>query len=217
MSNIDPRLKNVKVEVACDVDNPLTGPHGASKVYAPQKGATAAMVRELDAGLGHFASIIKRDVGSDILKVPGAGAAGGLGGGLMAFLRGKLRPGIDIVIDSVKLAQHIKKCDLVITGEGRMDHQTAFGKTPYGVARVAKKSGLPVIAICGSLGKNPRVVHNIGIDAFFSTLEDSVKEEDLPKYAPKMLENCAEQVGRLLAINPVKTALKVRKVKTRIS
>jgi glycerate kinase len=211
MSSLDRRLKFVKVEVACDVDNPLTGPHGAAKFYAPQKGATADMVRELDAGLGHFARIVKRDVGPDIIKVPGSGAAGGLGGGLMAFFNGKLRPGIDIVIDSVKLARHIKGCDLVITGEGRMDHQTAFGKTPHGVARVAKQAGLPVIAICGSLGKDSRIVHTIGIDAFFSALEEPVEEEDLPKRGPEMLENCAEQVGRLLAINPVKKALKVRK------
>jgi len=211
MSGLDRCLKHVKVEVACDVDNPLTGPHGAAKVYAPQKGATDAMVKELDAGLRHFASIIKREVGADIQTVPGSGAAGGLGGGLMAFLNGKLRPGIDIVIDSVKLARRIKGCDLVITGEGRMDHQTAFGKTPYGVAKVAKQAGLPVIAICGSLGKDPRIVHSIGINAFFSSLENSVDEEDLPKRAPAMLENCAEQVGRLLAIKPVKKSLKVRK------
>jgi glycerate kinase len=211
ISGIDSRLKHVKVEVACDVDNPLTGPHGAAKVYAPQKGATAAMVKELDAGLKHFASIIKRDVGADIETMPGSGAAGGLGGGLMAFLNGKLRPGIDIVIDSVKLAKRIKDCDLVITGEGRLDRQTAFGKTPHGVAKVAKQAGLPVIAICGSIGEDPRIVHAIGIDAFFSALAEPVEEEDLPKRGPAMLENCAEQVGRLLAIDPVKNVLKPRK------
>lgn len=212
ISGLDQRLKHAKVEVACDVENPLTGPHGAAQVYAPQKGATAAMVKELDAGLKHLAKIIKRDVGADIETVPGSGAAGGLGGGLMAFLKGKLRPGIDIVIDSVKLAKRIKGCDLVITGEGRLDHQTAFGKTPHGVAKVAKQEGLPVIAICGSIGKDPRIVHTIGIDAYFSAFEEPIQEEDLPKRGPVMLENCAEQVGRLLAINPANKRLKVHKV-----
>ncbi len=205
MSGLDPRLKHVHVEVACDVENPLTGRHGAAQVYAPQKGATPEMVKQLDAGLSSLAGVIKRDMGIAILKAPGSGAAGGLGGGLMAFVKGQLRPGVDIVIDSVKLARSIKGCDLVITGEGRMDHQTAFGKTPAGVARVAKEQGLPVIAICGSLGKDPKVVHTIGIDAFFSAQESNVDEEDLPKAGPAMLTNCAEQIGRLLAIDLGKT------------
>jgi len=201
MTGLDPRLKHVHVEVACDVDNPLTGRHGAAQVYGPQKGATPNMVKQLDAGLKSLAGVIKRDVGISILKAPGSGAAGGLGGGLMAFVNGQLRPGVDIVIDSVKLARRIKGCDLVITGEGRMDHQTAFGKTPAGVARVAKEQGLPVVAICGCLGKDPQVVHTIGIDAFFAAQEGNVKEEDLPKVGPPELTNCAEQVGRLLAID----------------
>jgi len=200
-SGLDPRLKHVHVEVACDVDNPLSGRHGAAQVYGPQKGASPTMVKQLDAGLRSLADVIKRDVGISILNVPGSGAAGGLGGGLMAFVNGQLRPGVDIVIDSVKLARRIKGCDLVITGEGRMDHQTAFGKTPAGVARVAKEQGLPVVAICGCLGKDPQVVHTIGIDAFFAAQEGNVKEEDLPKVGPPELTNCAEQVGRLLAID----------------
>jgi len=201
ISGLDKRLKGVEIEVACDVDNPLTGRTGAAQVYGPQKGATPAMVKQLDAGLRNLAAVIKKDLGLSILKEPGSGAAGGLGGGLMAFLGGRLRPGVDIVIDSVKLAKRIKGCDLVITGEGRMDHQTAFGKTPAGVARIAKEQGLPVIAICGCLGKDPQVVHSIGIDAFFSSQEENVIEEELPKTGPVMLTNCAEQVGRLLAID----------------
>ncbi len=201
MSGLDPRLKGVDVEVACDVDNPLTGRHGAAQVYGPQKGATPDMVKNLDAGLRSLAVVVKSDIGMSILKEPGSGAAGGLGGGLMAFVKGRLRPGVDIVIDSVKLARGIKGCDLVITGEGRMDHQTAFGKTPAGVARTAKALGVPVVAICGCLGKNPEEVHTIGIDAFFSALEENVAEEDLPKRGPVMLTNCAAQVGRLLAID----------------
>jgi glycerate kinase len=200
VSKLDPRFKGVAVEVACDVDNPLTGRKGAAQVYGPQKGATPAMVKALDAGLKNLAGVIKSDLGIAILKAPGSGAAGGLGGGLMAFVNGQLRPGVDIVIDSVKLAKGIKGCDLVITGEGRMDHQTAFGKTPAGVAKTAKAQGVPVIAICGCLGKAPEVVNTIGIDAFFSALEENVDEEDLAKRGPIMLANSAEQIGRLLAI-----------------
>jgi glycerate 2-kinase len=212
MTGLDPRLKSVDVEVACDVDNPLTGRHGAAQVYGPQKGATPAMVKRLDAGLRHLAGVIKKDLGVAILRTPGSGAAGGLGGGLMAFVGGRLRPGVDIVIDSVKLARKLKGCDLVITGEGRMDHQTAFGKTPAGVAKTAKAQGLPVIAICGCLGKNPEVVHTIGIDAFFSALEEGVSEEDLPKRGPIMLTNCAEELGRLLALD-VGNQVRARKCK----
>ncbi|MCK5849880.1 MAG: glycerate kinase [Kiritimatiellae bacterium] len=200
MSGLDSRILKTKIEVACDVDNPLTGPSGAACIYGPQKGATPAMVKELDANLRKLAKIIKRDIGADILTVPGSGAAGGLGAGLMAFLGGTLRPGIDIVIDSVKLEKKLKGCDLVITGEGRMDSQTVFGKTPAGVAKVARKLGIPVIAISGSLGKGVADVHNIGIEAYFSALHESMPEEDLPKRGPGMLVDCAEQVGRLMLI-----------------
>lgn len=209
MSGLDARLRNVDVEVACDVDNPLTGRHGAAYVYAPQKGATPAMVKTLDAGLRHLADVIKRDMGIAILKTPGSGAAGGLGGGLMAFVNGELRPGVDIVIDSVKLARRIKGCDLVITGEGRMDHQTAFGKTPAGVARTAKAQGLPVVAVAGCLGKDPEAVHAIGIDAFFSSQTNNIDEEDLVKVGPGNLLHCAAQIGRLLAVN-IDQPLRVR-------
>lgn len=200
MSGRDPRLAQVRVEVACDVNNPLTGPRGAAQVYAPQKGATPEMVAQLDAGLANLAAVIKRDLGKDVLKVPGAGAAGGLGAGLMAFLDGELRPGIAIVIDSVQLAKRLKGCHLVITGEGRMDGQTAHGKTPAGVAGVAKSLGLPVIAICGCLGPGVHQVLKIGIDAYFSTLERSIDESELPAVGPTMLTNGAEQIGRILTL-----------------
>jgi glycerate kinase len=203
MVGLDPRLEDVRVEVACDVDNPLTGPRGAAQVYGPQKGATPDMVEQLDAGLEKLAAVIKRDLGKSVLKVPGSGAAGGLGAGLLAFLHGELRPGIDIVIDAVQLAKRLKGCDLVITGEGRMDGQTAFGKTPAGVAGVAKSLGLPVIALAGCLGQGVSRVHKIGIDAYFSTLERSIEEEEIPVVGPIMLTNCAEQVGRVIAMKGI--------------
>jgi glycerate kinase len=200
MRRLDRRLKGVQVEVACDVDNPLTGPHGAAQVYGPQKGATPAMVEALDAGLLRLAGIVKRDLGADILEVPGSGAAGGLGGGLMAFLGARLRPGVDIVIDAVKLRRRLRGADLVVTGEGRMDGQTAFGKTPAGVARVARELGIPVIAIAGSLGPDVHRVRAIGIEAYVSALQESMDEHLLPSRGPGMLTECAEQVARLLAL-----------------
>lgn len=198
MSGLDAAVGRSSFEVACDVDNPMTGPRGAAAVYGPQKGATPAMVRRLDKGLARLARIVRRDIGADILRVPGSGAAGGLGGGLMAFLGARLRPGVDIVIDAVRLIDRMRGCALVVTGEGRMDGQTVFGKTPAGVARAAKKLGLPVIAICGSLGEGVENVHGVGIDAYFSALEEPVREEELPRRGPAMLERCAEQVGRLI-------------------
>lgn len=201
VSRADPRLKGASIEVACDVDNPLIGRNGAAHIYGPQKGATPRMVKTLDANLKRMASVIKRDLGVDILNVPGSGAAGGLGGGLMAFTGGVLRPGVDIVIDSVGLKRRLKNCDLVVTGEGRMDGQTIFGKTPAGVARVAGELGVPVIAICGSTGANVERVHTIGIDAYFSALQESIDESELPERGPAMLVDCAAQVARLLALS----------------
>ena len=200
MSGIDPRLASLSVEVACDVDNPLTGEHGASYIYGPQKGATPDMVKQLNANLKRLADIIKRDIGVDVLTVPGSGAAGGLGGGLMAFLGGKLRSGVDIVIDIVKLKEKIKGCDLVIAGEGRMDGQTVFGKTASGVAKIAKQLDIPVISISGCTGEGIRNVHSIGVDAYFSALQECVTEEELHKQAPAMLTDCTEQIARLLSL-----------------
>lgn len=212
MSELDNRIANVSVEVACDVDNPLTGRHGAARVYAPQKGASPVMVNKLNDALRHFARIISRDVGVKILKTPGSGAAGGLGAGLMAFLNAELRPGIDIVIDSVKLKRKLKGCDLVITGEGQMDEQTVYGKTPSGVARVAGELGIPVIAICGSLGRNVHKVRSVGIHAYFSAIDSFVDEDTIAKKGPAMLIDCAEQVGRALALNFTgRTRLRFRK------
>jgi glycerate kinase len=204
LSKRHPRVAATGIEVACDVDNPLVGPRGAACVYSPQKGATPQMVRKLDDGLRHLAGIIKRDLGVSVLRIPGSGAAGGLGAGLMAFLGARLRPGVDIVIDTVGLKRQLRGCDLVITGEGRMDGQTIFGKTPAGVARAAKQLGLPVIAICGSLGKDVGKVHSVGIDAYFSALESPTDEQDLPRLGPAMLVNCAEQVARLMMLTPGK-------------
>ena len=170
ISGMDQRLKECTIEAACDVNNPLTGPKGASRIFGPQKGATAEMVAQLDANLSRYAGLINRDLSVQVDSVPGAGAAGGMGAALMAFFGAKLRPGIEIVVETVGLEAIIKDADLVITGEGRIDSQSIHGKTPIGVAAVAKRYGKPVIGIAGSLSYDVDVVHEYGIDAVFSVL-----------------------------------------------
>ena len=159
LTNFDPRLKDVVVEVACDVNNPLCGEKGASNVFGPQKGATPDMVSLLDNNLKHYANIIKEQIGMDVLEVPGAGAAGGLGAGLMAFLNGTLKKGIEIVIEYSGLEEKVKEADMVWTGEGSIDFQTQYGKTPLGVATIAKKYDKPVIAFAGRVGDKIDVLY----------------------------------------------------------
>ena len=178
ISGIDPRLKSCRIEAACDVNNPLTGPKGASAVFGPQKGATPEMVAGLDTNLIRYASIINRDLGVLVESVPGAGAAGGMGAALLAFLGARLRPGIEIVMEAVGLEAAVKDADLVITGEGCIDSQTINGKTPIGVARMAKRYGKPVIGIAGCLASDASVVHGHGIDAVFSVLRQAGTVEE---------------------------------------
>ena len=165
LSNLDNRTQESQFLVACDVNNPLTGPEGASAIYGPQKGSTPDMVAQLDGALRRFAEIVKRDIGVEINDVHGAGAAGGLGGGLVAFLDGQLRAGADIVLDTVGLTEQLEGADLVITGEGCLDHQTLYNKAPIGVADRARERGIPVVAISGSLGERYSEVHHHGIEA----------------------------------------------------
>jgi len=200
VSGLDGRLRKVAVSVACDVDNPLCGPRGAAAVYGPQKGATPAMVKRLDAGLKRLADVIKKDLGIDVARLPGGGAAGGLGAGLVAFLGARMRPGVEVVNETIGIEGRIAGCNLVVTGEGRMDGQTANGKAPAGVAKLSTRLRIPVIAICGSLAPSATKVRSLGIEAFFSALEEPVAEVDLPARAPGMLERCAEQVGHLIAL-----------------
>jgi glycerate kinase len=152
VSRLDRRLAGCSVIGAIDVRNPLCGPEGASLVYGPQKGATPQIAAELDEALRHYADVIERDLGVSVAAVPGAGAAGGLGAGLIAFQRAEIRPGIEIVAEVVRLRERIHGADLVLTGEGRLDGQTQYGKTVAGVARIAKEEGVPVIAVPGTLG-----------------------------------------------------------------
>ncbi|WP_299575750.1 glycerate kinase [uncultured Leptotrichia sp.] len=168
-SNLDERLRKVEILVACDVSNPLTGKNGSAYVFGPQKGATPQMVEVLDNNLLHYSKIVKRDLNMEINNVPGAGAAGGLGAGLLT-LGGILKKGVEIVIDTVDLEEKLKDADLVITGEGGMDKQTIYGKTPFGVAELAKKYNIPVIGIAGNLGNGYEILYDNGFDAIFSIM-----------------------------------------------
>ncbi len=201
MSGLDPRVKKVDIRVACDVTNPLYGTDGAAYVYAPQKGATMEMVKQLDNNLRHLSDIVKKELGKDIQSISGGGAAGGLGAGLVAFLDAKLQSGVDIIIEVNKLEREIKNVDLVITGEGKIDSQTVKGKTPIGVAKVAKKYNKPVIAICGSIGDNFELVLEKGIDAVFSIMKEPSTLEKTIKRTPSLLEMTGEHVIRVLLLN----------------
>ena len=199
-SGLDPRVAESHFDVACDVNNPLTGPEGASAVYGPQKGATPEMVEELDAALLHFAHVAGRDLGADVNDVPGSGAAGGLGGGIMAFLGGSLRPGVDIVLDTVGLDSHLDGADLVITGEGCMDFQTVYNKTPIGVARLARRRGIPVIGVSGSLGERFTDVHEEGIAAAVAITRAPMTLAEASEQAAELISAATEQAMRLIRI-----------------
>ncbi|EQA7377516.1 TPA: glycerate kinase [Klebsiella aerogenes] len=198
LSELDPRLADCRIDVACDVTNPLTGPQGASAVFGPQKGATAAMIERLDRGLQHFAQIIDRDLDIDVLSLEGGGAAGGMGAALYAFCGANLRPGIEIVTDALGLADLVADADLVITGEGRIDSQTIHGKVPVGVAKVAKRFNVPVIGIAGSLTADVGVVHQHGLDAVFSVLYSVCTLEEALANAAANVRMTARNVAAVL-------------------
>ncbi len=184
---LDSRLADCHIEVACDVSNTLIGEKGASAVFGPQKGATKEMIARLDSGLEHYAQLIARDLDIQVLELAGGGAAGGMGAGLYAFCGAQLRQGIEIVTDALKLDEQIADADLVITGEGRIDSQTIHGKVPVGVARIAKRYNKPVIGIAGSLTADVGVVHEHGLDAVFSVIYTICTLEEA-------LDNAAENV-----------------------
>ena len=200
MADLDPRLQHVQIEVACDVNNPLCGERGASAIFGPQKGATPEMVKELDAALAQFAEIAERDCGKQIKEQPGAGAAGGMGGGLLLLPNVQLKAGEQIVLDNLKLAEQVKEADLVITGEGRMDAQSILGKTPIGVARAAKQFNKPVIAIVGCLREDYDVVYEHGIDAVFPIIRSLSDLPTILKQGEQNLISTAQNVARLLLL-----------------
>lgn len=200
LSGFDPRVAEAEIRVACDVDNPLYGPRGAAHVYGPQKGATPEIVEQLDLGLQRFATVAERDLGLAVADMPGAGAAGGLGAGLVAFCGATLEPGVQIVIDTVGLREKMAGCDLCLTGEGRIDFQTAFGKTPKGVADVAAELGVPVVAFGGSVALDAANLDDI-FAAVFSICNQplSLEEAMQPETASNLIAFTAQQIVRLFS------------------
>jgi glycerate 2-kinase len=201
LARIDPsqrrcELDGVEIAVACDVSNTLCGPEGASAVYGPQKGATPEMIEALDRNLAHFAAIVERDLGVAIKNQPGSGAAGGLGGGLVAFASGKLEPGIKLIINAVKLAVRLENADLCLTGEGAIDAQSAFGKTAVGVAQLARSLQCPTLALAGSIGPGAEAVLEHGINAYFSICPGPISLDQAIDHAGLLLERATEQVVR---------------------
>lgn len=199
-SSMDARLQTCTVEVACDVNNPLCGPMGASAVYGPQKGATHEIVEELDKALAVYAQVIEQDLGMSVRDIPGAGAAGGLGAGLMAFLHAKLRPGAQIVFEAVSLEERIRNADLVITAEGQIDAQTAYGKSVGAVTEIAKRYGLPVLAFAGSLGENYQVVYDLGVDAVSALPASPITLAYAMENASRLLRDATERACRFMQV-----------------
>ena len=193
-------LRDVELLVACDVRNPLCGPRGASVVFGPQKGASPAQVRLLDEHLRHFGALLEQATGRRVVKRPGAGAAGGLGAALMGFCGGKLVPGATLVTGLVGLSEHLKGADLVITGEGRIDFQTAFGKAPAGVARLAASLGVPVIGIGGGLADDARQTFRHGFDALEAAVARPMTLSEAMLDARVNLERAGERIGRWLRL-----------------
>ena len=193
--DINPKIKKTKFLLASDVTNPLTGTNGASYVFGPQKGADQATAKELDENLSHYAKII----GQNIAQTPGSGAAGGLGAGLLAFTHAKIYPGVKLVANEVHLAEKIKEADYVFTGEGGTDFQTQFGKTPYGVAQIAKKYDVPVISLAGYIGKGIDHLYDKGFTAIFGILVKAENIDQALKDGPQNVERTTENVVRLIA------------------
>lgn len=202
LSQVDPRIADTQILIASDVTNPLVGPDGASAVFGPQKGATSAMVVQLDANLTHYAAVIQETLGIDLATYPGAGAAGGLGAGLLAFTKSEMRKGIEIVIEYAGLKEKAQGADLVFTGEGGIDFQTKFGKTPYGVAQATKAvaPNAPVVVVAGNVGQGIESLYEDNvIDAVFSIVPGVTTLADALDNGPQNLSRTAENVARLIA------------------
>lgn len=198
--DVIPQLKNVNILVASDVTNPLCGERGASVVFGPQKGATPEMVQILDKNLRHYSEVLKQQLGIDIVDVPGAGAAGGLGAGLLAFTNSTMKKGIEIVIEYTHLKEKLQNVDYCFTGEGGIDFQTKFGKAPYGVAQAAKSvnNGMKVIALAGYVGQDVEALYDEGFDAIFGIVPGAADLDTLLAQGKENVSRTSENIARLL-------------------
>lgn len=199
-SRLHPAIAECEITIASDVTNPLCGPDGASHIFGPQKGATPEMILKLDEGLKHLAAVIQEQLGIDIANAAGAGAAGGLGAGLMAFLNAKMARGIDIVLEAARFDEEVRDADLVFTGEGRTDAQTVFGKTPAGVAKISKKYNKPVVCISGGVTADAFEIYSIGIDVIVGATQVPMSLEEAIGKAPANIRHAASSVLRSILI-----------------
>ncbi|MDZ7794989.1 MAG: glycerate kinase [Spirochaetia bacterium] len=197
-SRVDPRVRKARFRVACDVNNPLLGERGASAVYGPQKGAGPQDVQTLDAALKQLSKVVELQFGQKVDETPGAGAAGGLGYGLLVFCGATLEKGIDIVLDAVNFDERLENKDMVITGEGKIDGQTAYGKVPIGIAYRAKQKGVPVLVIAGDIGDGIEAVYDKGIDAVMSTVNRAMSLEEAMGNSRALLIDGAERAMRMI-------------------
>ena len=198
LSSLDPRLKQIRLKIACDVQNPLVGPKGAAAVFGPQKGASPIMVKLLDQGLARLAALIREAGGADVSRMPGAGAAGGIAGSFHGLLGAELKPGSDLVFGLLQVKTVISKVDLVITGEGRIDFQTPYGKAPGMLAKLARQHGVPVIGLAGSVGDQIETVYKQGFSSIYSIVNGPLSLDQAMRQAAVLLETAAEQVARTI-------------------
>ncbi len=201
LSLFDEKIKKTKVIVASDVTNPLCGKDGAARIYGPQKGATPAMVEILEKNLFHYAQVIKKDLGREVINFPGAGAAGGLGAGLLSFLNAEMEKGVELILKIIKFEKYLEDADLVITGEGKIDAQVKYGKTILGVARLAKRHNIPVIALCGTLTDEAYELHRYGISVLESIISAPIGLDNAMKNAKKLLKKKAGELTRLISLS----------------
>ena len=199
--NLYPPAKDLYLEIACDVSNPFHGENGAAYIYGPQKGASPEQVKELDQNFRKFNQFVKENYNRDLQQLPGSGAAGGLGAGLITFLNGELKEGADIVARANRLAEKLKEADLVITGEGQLDYQTVNNKAPIHVAHLAREEGIPVIAIAGSLGEDYQKVFQEGIDAAFSIINKPASLNKIILATPELIQETARNTGKLITLD----------------